>query len=223
MEILSSARHDNIVRFLGGCVQPDNLCVLMEWCPTSLYQMLQSAEAPLPLRRLLQLAREIALGIFYLHSCKPPVLHLDLKSANVLLDTNGRAKVCDFGLAHFKQESAGVMTSRMGSPLWTAPEVLKGEARDEKADTYSFGMLLYELLTRALPHGDVPAARVVMGVITNMLPRPTLPDDAAADAPPALVALMRACWQFDAHERPSFSGILDEIERIAAAAEITFD
>ncbi len=223
MEILANARHDNIVRFLGGCVQPDNLCVLMEWCPTSLYQMLQSAEAPLPLRRLLQLAREIALGIFYLHSCKPPVLHLDLKSANVLLDTNGRAKVCDFGLAHFKQESAGVMTSRMGSPLWTAPEVLKGEARDEKADTYSFGMLLYELLTRALPHGDVPAARVVMGVITNMLPRPTLPDDAAADAPPALVALMRSCWQFDASERPSFSGILDEIERISAAAEITFD
>ena len=82
---------------------------------------------------------------------------------------------------------------------------------------------LVELLTRALPHGDVPAARVVMGVITNMLPRPTLPDDAAADAPPALVALMRACWQFDASERPSFSGILDEIERIAAAAEITFD
>ena len=116
-----------------------------------------------------------------------------------------------------------MMTSRMGSPLWTAPEVLKGEARDEKADTYSFGMLLYELLTRALPHGDVPAARVVMGVITNMLPRPTLPDDAAADAPPALVALMRACWQFDASERPSFSGILDELERIAAAAEISFD
>ena len=60
-----------------------------------------------------------------------------------------------------------------------------------------------------------------MGVITNMLPRPTLPDDAAADAPPALVALMRACWQFDA-SGAELRGFWT-IERIAAAAEITFD
>ncbi|KAL3912691.1 MAG: hypothetical protein SGPRY_008248, partial [Prymnesium sp.] len=64
----------------------------------------------------------VALGIFYLHSCKPPVLHLDLKSANVLLDDSGKAKVCDFGLAHLKLGS-GVQTHRMGSPMWTAPEV----------------------------------------------------------------------------------------------------
>ena len=92
----------------------------------------------------------MALGLYYLHSYKPPVLHLDLKSANVLLDEAGTAKVCDFGLAKLKQEGSAVLTQRMGSPMWTAPEVLKGEARDETADTYSFGMLLFELMSREL-------------------------------------------------------------------------
>ena len=149
MDILSNARHDHIVRFLGGCVQPDNLCILFEFCPQSLYDLLRKAPKPLELKQVLTIARQVALGIYYLHCCKPPVLHLDLKSANVLLDAYGTAKVCDFGLAHLKL-GADVRTERMGSPMWTAPEVLKGEARDEKADTYSYGMLL-ELLTRQIP------------------------------------------------------------------------
>ena len=98
----------------------------------------------------------MALGIYYLHCCRPAVLHLDLKSANVLLDDYGRAKVCDFGLAHLKEEH-GVLTSRMGSPMWTAPEILKGEAATETADSYSFAMLLYEIISRRLPYVGIPA------------------------------------------------------------------
>ncbi len=97
MEILANARHDNIVRFLGGCVQPDNLCILFEFCPQSLFDLLRKAEAPLPLSRVLTLSRQVALGVYYLHCCKPPVLQLDLKSANVLLDAHGHAKVCGLG------------------------------------------------------------------------------------------------------------------------------
>ena len=104
--------------------------------------------------------------------------------------------MCDFGLAHLKLGS-DVRTDRMGSPMWTAPEVLKGDARDEKADTYSYAMLLFELLTRQLPYGGYAAAQVVMGVITNLLPRPELPAD-AAHYPPKLAALMRECWAFEA-------------------------
>jgi serine/threonine protein kinase len=221
MEILSNARHDHIVRFLGGCVQPDNLCILFEFCPTSLYEMLRTAAEPLELRRVLALARQVALGIFYLHSCKPPVLHLDLKSANVLLDKHGNAKVCDFGLAHLKL-GADVRTERCGSPMWTSPEVLKGAARDEKADTYSYGMLLFELLTRALPYGGVAASQVVMGVITNLLPRPELPAD-AAHYPDGLGRLMRECWAFDAAERPKFDAVLDALETVARDEGMPFD
>uniref|UniRef100_A0A7S2JAU0 Protein kinase domain-containing protein n=1 Tax=Haptolina brevifila TaxID=156173 RepID=A0A7S2JAU0_9EUKA len=221
MDILSNARHDHIVRFLGGCVQPDNLCILFEFCPQSLYDLLRKTEEPLELQRVLTIARQVALGIYYLHCCKPPVLHLDLKSANVLIDAHGYAKVCDFGLAKLKP-GTDVRTERMGSPMWTAPEVLKGAARDEKADTYSFGMLLYELLTRHLPYVGFAATQVVMGVITNLLPRPELGPD-ASHYPKALVELMKQCWAFEASERPAFSAILDAIERVAQEAGIPFD
>ena len=220
MEILANARHDNIVRFLGGCVQPDNLCILFEFCPQSLYDLLRKAEAPLELERVLMIARQVALGIYYLHCCKPPVLHLDLKSANVLLDGHGIAKVCDFGLAHMKL-GADVQTERMGSPMWTSPEVLKGDARNEKADTYSYGMLLFELLTRELPYGGYAAAQVVMGVITNLLARPELPAD-AQHYPARLQALMRECWQFEPAKRPDFAVVLDAIERVAREEGIPF-
>ena len=71
---------------------------------------------------MLRLARQVSGGVYYLHCCTPPVLHLDLKSANVLLDEHGTAKVCDFGLAHLKL-GPSVLTARMGAPSWTAPEV----------------------------------------------------------------------------------------------------
>ena len=220
MDILANARHDNIVRFLGGCVQPDNLCILFEFCPQSLYDLLRNTTQPLGLEQILSLARQVALGIYYLHCCKPPVLHLDLKSANVLLDRHGHAKVCDFGLAHLKLGN-DVRTDRMGSPMWTSPEVLKGEARNEKADTYSYGMLLYELLTRQLPYGGYAAAQVVMGVITNLLPRPELPAD-AQHYPAAIGNLMKECWQFQAERRPDFAVVLDSIERCAKEEGMPF-
>ena len=221
MEILANARHDNIVRFLGGCVQPDNLCILFEFCPQSLYDLLRQARSPLPLQQVLTIARQVALGLYYLHCCKPPVLHLDLKSANVLLDKHGIAKVCDFGLAHLKLGS-DVRTDRQGSPMWTSPEVLKGDARNEKADTYSYGMLLFELLTRELPYESYAAAQVVMGVITNLLARPELPPD-AQHYPQSLQELMKDCWQFESAKRPDFAVVLDALERIAREEGITFD
>jgi len=201
-------------------VQPDSLCILLEFCPRSLYDLLRQAPTPLPLAQVLRLARQVAGGLYYLHCCTPPVLHLDLKSANVLLDGHGNAKVCDFGLAHLKL-GADVRTERQGSPLWTSPEVLKGDARDEKADTYSYGMLLYELLTRQLPYGGYAAAQVVMGVITNLLARPELPSD-ALHYPPAIAELMRECWRFEPVQRPDFAAVLDAIERVAREEGMPF-
>ena len=125
--------------------------------------------------------------------------------------------MCDFGLAHLKL-GADVRTERMGSPMWTSPEVLKGDARNEKADTYSYGMLLFELMTRQLPFHNVSPAQVVMGVITNLLPRPTLPNPSAW--PEGLRELMVRCWQHAPADRPAFGAILDTIEHIAEDAGV---
>jgi len=105
--------------------------------------------------------------------------------------------------------------------MWTSPEVLKGDARNEKADTYSYGMLLFELLTRQLPYGGYAAAQVVMGVITNLLARPELPAD-AQHYPARLQELMRECWQFEPASRPDFAVVLDAVERVAREEGIPF-
>uniref|UniRef100_A0A7S3BNL9 Protein kinase domain-containing protein n=1 Tax=Haptolina ericina TaxID=156174 RepID=A0A7S3BNL9_9EUKA len=165
--------------------------------------------------------QQVALGIYYLHSCRPPVLHLDLKSANVLLDSYGVAKVCDFGLARLKMDDEdGPETTSMGSPLWSAPEVLKGGMVDEMADTFSYGMLCFEVLSRELPYKGVPAAQVVMGVATGLLPRPELPEEICSVYPPVLADVMRRCWQEDPPSRPVFDEILDMLERLADEEDV---
>ena len=209
MQLMSNLRHPHIVRFLGACLEPLQMSILFELCASSVYTVLHVQRQQLQLEYALSLIRQIALGIFYLHQCKDPVLHLDLKSANVLLDEHGVAKVADFGLSHIKKETA-VITARMGSPQWTAPEILRGQPHDESADTYSFGVLLFEIMAARLPYEGVDTFQVVMGVITKMLPRPELPAECAF--PQLLQELMRACWREEPAERPRFNAILDKAD-----------
>ena len=89
MELMSNLRHPNIVRFLGACLEPLQMSILFELCSSSLYQLLHGQARKIGMTYALSLIRQTALGIFYLHQCKLPVLHLDLKSANVLLDFTG--------------------------------------------------------------------------------------------------------------------------------------
>ena len=129
----------------------------------------------------------------------------------MLLDEHGVAKVCDFGMSHIKKETA-VITARMGSPQWSAPEILRGQPHDESADTYSFGVLLYEIMSRELPYRGVDTFQVVMGVITGMLQRPSLPEDCAY--PQQLKELMRTSWSEEPQSRPRFNQILDIVDEV---------
>ncbi|KAL3902432.1 MAG: hypothetical protein SGPRY_012071, partial [Prymnesium sp.] len=208
MELMSNLRHPNVVRFLGACIEPLQMSILFELCASSLHHRLHRG-GRLPMEFALSITRQTALGMFYLHECKLPVLHLDLKSANVLLDEHGVAKLSDFGLSHVKAQTA-IITSRMGSPQWTAPEILRGEPHDESADTYSFGVLLYEIMAQKLPYAGVDTFQVVMGVITKMIARPELPADCAY--PQQLQELMRQCWAELPPLRPRFCRILDVID-----------
>jgi hypothetical protein len=150
-----------------------------------------------------------ARGMAYLHSGNPPVLHRDLKSANLLLDESYTAKVCDFGLSRLKAQARS-MTANCGTVQWMAPEVLANRSYDEKADIYSFGIIVWELLTRECPYEGMTAIQCALAVL-NRDKRPEIPKW----CPPQLHALIKSCIKTEPSERPSFAQIilvLDAIE-----------
>lgn len=95
MEIL---RHPNIVLFIGACTKPPHLGLVLEYCSQgSLWSVLQNPDKTLAWEDRKKIAMDTAKGVFYLHSFKPPILHRDLKSLNLLLDDSWRTKLIDFG------------------------------------------------------------------------------------------------------------------------------
>jgi hypothetical protein len=149
-----------------------------------------------------------ARGMEYLHSGNPPVLHRDLKSANLLLDESYTAKVCDFGLSRLKAQARS-MTPNCGTVQWMAPEVLADEVYDEKADVYSFGIIVWELLSRECPYEGMTAMQCALAVL-NRDKRPEIPKW----CPPGLHALIKSCLKKDPASRPTFTEVIVALDAI---------
>eukprot|EP00879_Flechtneria_rotunda_P007398 GHRR01007760.1.p1 GENE.GHRR01007760.1~~GHRR01007760.1.p1 ORF type:complete len:799 (+),score=316.22 GHRR01007760.1:393-2789(+) len=152
VDIMARLRHPNVVLFMGAIMQANQLAIVTQFIPRgSLFRLLHRSKGDLDPRRRLQMALDIARGMNYLHSSQPAIVHRDLKSPNLLVDRDWTVKVCDFGLSRVK--SATFLTSRShgGTPEWMAPEILRNEPSDEKADVYSYGVVLYELVTNQEP------------------------------------------------------------------------
>lgn len=137
----------------------------------------------------------------WLHSQKPTFLHLDLKPANLLVDQNWVVKVADFGMSQIKGASSGGI---FGSPFYMAPEMLLEKGFDEKVDVYSFGIVLWEMVTRAEPYEGLfkNFDQLADGVGLEKI-RPRIP----ADVHPTLKELITQLWDHDPRRRPSFADV----------------
>jgi serine/threonine protein kinase len=163
----------------------------------------------LPLSRVLRFCTGIASGMVYLHS--HGVMHRDLKSGNLLLDAaREHIKVGDFGVARRMDTSADdSMTSETGTYRWMAPEVIRHGKYDSSVDVYSFGIVLWEMLTGQMPYGHLSPVQAASAVVHNNLRPPII-----AQMPANLVALMCVCWNHEARVRPSFDVLLVETQRL---------
>ncbi|XP_044511908.1 serine/threonine-protein kinase STY46-like isoform X3 [Mangifera indica] len=160
--ILQEVQHRNVVRFIGACTKCPHLCIVTEYMPGgSLYDYLHKNHNVLKLSQLLRFAIDICKGMEYLHQNN--IIHRDLKTANLLMDTQKVVKVADFGVARF-QSQGGVMTAETGTYRWMAPEVINHLQYDQKADVFSFAIVLWELVTAKVPYDNMTPLQAALGV-----------------------------------------------------------
>uniref|UniRef100_A0A8C7FEL0 Mitogen-activated protein kinase kinase kinase 7 n=1 Tax=Oncorhynchus kisutch TaxID=8019 RepID=A0A8C7FEL0_ONCKI len=200
---LSRVNHPNIVKLYGSCDNP--VCLVMEYAEGgSLYNVLHGAE-PLPqysASHAMSWCLQCAQGVSYLHAMKPKALiHRDLKPPNLLLVQGGTVlKICDFGTACDIQTH---MTNNKGSAAWMAPEVFEGSNYSEKCDVFSWGIILWEGITRRKPFDEIGGSAFCIMWAVHRGTRPPL----IKDLPEPIENLMTHCWDKDPSQRPSMEEV----------------
>lgn len=201
---LRKLNHPNIVAFKGVCIQPPCYCIVMEYCPYGqLYDLLKNGRQIAP-NTAIEWSKQIASGMMYLHSHK--IIHRDLKSPNVLLTYNDTLKISDFGTSRQWTDRSTKM-SFAGTVAWMAPEVIRNEPCSEKVDVWSFGVVLWELLTCEIPYRDVESSALIWGVGNNSLQLPI-----PSSCPDGFKLLLQQCWSAKPRNRPSFRQILMHLD-----------
>uniref|UniRef100_A0A0E0FD96 non-specific serine/threonine protein kinase n=1 Tax=Oryza meridionalis TaxID=40149 RepID=A0A0E0FD96_9ORYZ len=158
---------------------------------------------------VIQTFRQEARGMNYLHHSSPPIIHRDLKSSNLLVDKNWTVKVADFGLSRLKRETFLTTKTGKGTPQWMAPEVLRNEPSDEKSDVYSYGVILWELVTQKIPWENLNSMQVI-GAVGFMNHRLEIP----SETDPQWTSLILSCWETDSQLRPSFQQLLERLREL---------
>jgi serine/threonine protein kinase len=150
-------------------------------------------------------------GLAYLHTLKRPIIHRDVKAANILLDERMEAKVTDFGISRITAGAQHGLTSFSGTVGWMAPELLNAQSTyTKKVDVYSFGMTMFEALTHEVPFLGLHMGQIVMTVVHDK-ERPQLWQTGTA-AEQAAQDLMVRCWQDLPEDRPATQDIVSLLE-----------
>eukprot|EP01112_Ceratiomyxa_fruticulosa_P016566 TRINITY_DN502_c0_g1_i1.p1 TRINITY_DN502_c0_g1~~TRINITY_DN502_c0_g1_i1.p1 ORF type:complete len:506 (+),score=82.07 TRINITY_DN502_c0_g1_i1:199-1716(+) len=213
--ILCKLRHPNIMLFMGACTLKPPFCIITEYLAGgSIYESLHKRGARFDLKLVLHFAKQTALALNYIHLCNPPIIHRDCKSENLLLDAHLNIKIIDFGLSCVKSSN---LREQVGSPLWMAPEVLKGEPYNEKCDVYSFAVCVWEFLTAAIPYEECTEMDELLDLVVVQQKRPRFP----RGTPQELIDLLNQCWDPDSEKRLDFTKILDRLHTILTGMKST--
>uniref|UniRef100_A0A8C1ZRD4 non-specific serine/threonine protein kinase n=1 Tax=Cyprinus carpio TaxID=7962 RepID=A0A8C1ZRD4_CYPCA len=208
--VLRKTRHVNILLFMGYTTKPQ-LAIVTQWCEgSSLYHHLHIIETKFEMIKLIDIARQTAQGMDYLHA--KSIIHRDLKSNNIFLHEDLTVKIGDFGLATVKSRWSGShqFEQLSGSILWMAPEVIRLQDKNPysfQSDVYAFGIVLYELMSGALPYSNINNRDQIIFMVGRGYLSPDL-SKVRSNCPKAMKRLMADCLKKKREERPLFPQLL---------------
>lgn len=205
-DVLCVLSHKHIIQFYGAVVQKPNFCLITEYAKFgSLYDYI--GQNKLDFHQILNWSKQIAIGISYLHNEAPfKIIHRDLKSKNIVITGDMLVKLCDFGSSRLLKQTTKM--SMAGTYPWMAPEVIQSMPVSETCDTYSYGIVLWEMLTGEVPFKGMEGVQVAWLVVVKE-ERLTIP----SSCPIEFAKLLRSCWFKDPKTRPNFQ----EIQNILGA------
>jgi hypothetical protein len=231
--LLASLRHPNIVNFMGVCTFPP--AIVTEYCPRgSLTDVLRMAKENAELAQYLTWPRRIAMltdaaqGMLFLHKHRPPIIHRDLKSPNLLVTEHFKVQISDFNLSKIIQEatatSAVQQTSNSGAnnPRWLAVECLSGNKATEASDVFSFGVIMWEMMTFSIPWtGQTNPWSIVRTICDGGRLEIPAQEDVPGGADTAnykgyddYVVLMNKCWAQEPANRPDFAAVIAALKKL---------
>eukprot|EP00935_MAST-01C_sp_MAST-1C-sp1_P001961 g1961.t1 len=213
--LMTKLRHPHIVQFYALSIHEGSLCLVMELMDSSLRDLLDQNSRELTLAVKSKILNGTCLGLKYLHSRRPLVIHRDLKSMNILVDKHMHAKLTDFGISRAKQSAQQALTSFSGTVAWMAPELLSAQASyTEAVDVYALGMVFFEALTHEVPWNGYHIGQMVTAVAQSGA-RPQL-WNCTSEAESRLQKLMTRCWSQEAKDRPLMDEVCAEVKSILA-------
>ncbi|KAH0794645.1 TKL family protein kinase [Histomonas meleagridis] len=207
VETMASVRHQFVLELVGAHITEPYRIITRFCSGKSLFDRLHRCSDPsarLSPTRLTIIAYEVAVGMEHLHSMN--IVHRDLKTLNILLDEEDDGCVADFGLSGMMKDNQE-LCGGVGTPHYTAPEVLSHTRYGPKVDSFSYGVVLWEMLMRKVPFGDMSHMAIYEHVVTRgwRLPVPN-------ETPEGLKKMITRCWSKNPNDRPDFSEIVQHFE-----------
>ena len=203
----SILRHPNITLLMGVQPKMPHIIIAFEYVEQSLFTLLHmKKQVQISNEQRVKICADLANVFNFIHHSG--IVHRDIKSHNVLLDSNFNIKVCDFGLARFRADLNKGSMQFAGTPTYMAPELFQKRAYDEKVDVFSYGTLVWEIMNREVPFDGLDPADIRSKVEKEEKLK------AAYGIEPRLNQLINDCRAANPAQRPQFDEIVKLFEQI---------
>lgn len=208
ISFLKRIQYDRLVKIHGAIIHAPCIDIVMDYYPEgSLFNKLHRVKAKLSLMDRVNLAREISMILVELHHKK--IYHGHLTPYNILFDSYNNILLADIGLKHLKKY-AGLVSYYCNKTCWSSPKILSCNGKVAKNvtredDVYSFGIILWEILTSSVPYEGIGIDKLRQLIIDGY--RPVIPENLAIE----LQTLIKVCWNNDPKHRPSFKYIFSQL------------